>query len=102
LIAEFEHRSWILKENDKFFNLTPVMQEYWDVFVENENRKLTPKEFVKMLYPDLDQSERDKKYDSVRQQLSRMAKSKKLKKVERSYYRMFKSDYESYKNVKEF
>jgi RecA-family ATPase len=102
LIAEFEHRSWMLKENNKFFNLTPVMQEYWDVFVENENRKVTPKEFVEMLYPDLNETERDKKDDRVRQQLSRMAKSKKLNKVERSYYKMFTSDYESYKNVKEF
>jgi hypothetical protein len=101
LSAYFEHRSWTIQEDDKLFNLTPVMQEYWDIFVENDNRQMTPKEFVKKLYPDLNDNERTNKYDSVRQQLSRMSKAKKLLKVERSYYKMYSDDYESYKNMRE-
>jgi hypothetical protein len=102
IIASFEQRSWILKNGFDNFNLTSVMQEYWDIFIDNENISMTPKDFTEKLYPDLNPDERDKKYDSVRQQLSRMVKSKKLKKVERSYYKMFTEDYESYKNMRNF
>jgi len=102
LIARFEYRSWELQEYGQFFDLTPTIQEYWDVFVEIGNEPMTPKDFLQKLYPELDEDERYKKYDSVRQQLKRMGDRKKLQKVERSYYKMFPEDFESYKKIRDF
>ena len=102
MIARFEYRSWELQEYGQFFDLTHTIQEYWDVFVENGNEPMTPKEVVDKNFPDLDEDERNKKHDSVRQQLRRMGKSKKLQKVERSYYKMFPEDFESYKKIRNF
>jgi hypothetical protein len=102
LVATFQHRSWELKEYSDFYNLTPTILEYWDVFVENQNKPMTPKEVLNKLYPDLDEDERLRKYDAVRQQLMRMVNRKKLQKVDRSYYNIYPKEFEGYKKIKEF
>jgi hypothetical protein len=102
LVAKFQHRSWVLQEYSDFYNLTQTTQEYWDVLVENQNKPMTPKEVLSRLYPDLDEDERLRRYDAVRQQLMRMVKSKRLQKVDRSYYRIHPKEFEGYKKIKTF